>query len=159
MKASAERRQKKKPHSLNKSKAEIKLLAQQAKEERLQKHLQAKEMRLAEQQKRMEAQAKEENETVFAEQAALRLHKKIYKKLLHGKRQKGKTKERQYEQELLRSLNDNFKHKLDDKVEEEPYWFNESVLEISKLRYHPPVLKYPKGTRIVGAKQNLYTRQ
>jgi hypothetical protein len=43
-------------------------------------------------------------------------------------------------------------------VEEEPYWFNESVLEISKLRYHPAVLKYPKGTRIVGARQNLYTR-
>ncbi len=158
MKADAERRQKKEPHSLNKSKAEIKLLAQQAKEERLQKRLQAKEMRLAEQQKRMEAQAKEENETVFAEQAALRLHKKIYKKLLHGKRQKGKTKERQHEQELLRNLNKNFEHKVDDKVEEEPYWFNESVLEISKLRYHPPVLKYPKGTRIVGARQNLYTR-
>ncbi len=158
MKADAERRQKKEPHSLNKSKAEIKLLAQQAKEERLQKRLQAKEMRLAEQQKRMEAQAKEENETVFAEKAALRLHKKIYKKLLHGKRQKGKTKERQHEQELLRKLNENFEHKVDDKVEEEPYWFNESVLEISKLRYHPPVLKYPKGTRIVGARQNLYTR-
>ncbi len=141
MKADAERRQKKEPHSLNKSKAEIKLLAQQAKEERLQKRLQAKEMRLAEQQKRMEAQAKDVNETVFAQNAALRLHKKIYKKLLHGKRQKGKTKERQHEQELLRNLNKNFEHKVDDKVEEESYWFNDSVLEISKLRFHAPVFK------------------
>ncbi len=76
MKASTERRHKKGPTALDKTKAEIKLLAQQKKEERLQEHLQAKQMRLAKKKKRMEATveawATAQNKTAPAQQAALR---------------------------------------------------------------------------------------
>jgi ATP/maltotriose-dependent transcriptional regulator MalT len=131
-----ERRHKKGPTPLNKTDAEIKQLAQQAKQERL-----------AEKQKRKEALAKEAEKWASAKNAALRLHKKVYKSLLYDKRKKGKTVERQQEQELLGELK-NFTHEIDDNVEEETQGFDEMVLEISKLRYHEPVMKNPKGTRI-----------
>ena len=135
---SAERRRTKGDRNLNKTPEEIRHLAKLAKETRLaeaRKRIEAKEELEMERTKALE---KEEEEKRRSQGAAFRLHKKIYKSLTNNTRRKGKTVDRKVEQELLRNLNDNFK--IDDKDEEEPHEVDEnaidSPLEIYKLRYH-----------------------
>jgi hypothetical protein len=102
---------------------EIKLLAQQAKDKRRE-----------DKEEKKKAIDKEIKAKRFAEAAAQRIHKKIYKTFLDTKRKKGKSVDRQHNQNVLKEL-DGFFPNSQGNVK--PHQGSE--LEIDRLRYHPAV--------------------
>ena len=102
---------------------EIKLLAQQAKDKRRE-----------DKEERKKAIDKEIKAKKFAESAAKRIHKKVYKTFLDTKRKRGKSVDRQHNDKFLKKLMA-FIPNNQKNVKPTPG----SELEIDRLRYHPAV--------------------